>query len=64
MIVEKIQTWDDNWNQIVRTIIFKDTKLLNLMMIPSASRTDLVKFIREHFVETSQPDEPLLNQNV
>lgn len=64
MIVEKTKTWDDNWNQIVRTVIFKDDKLLTLMMVPSAQKNDLVKFIRERFIETAQPDEPLLNQDV
>ena len=26
-IVEKIQTWDDNWNDIIRHVIFQDVKL-------------------------------------
>ena len=25
--VEKTKTWDDNWNDVIRTILFKDNKL-------------------------------------
>lgn len=64
MRVEKTTTWADNWNNVIRTVIFPDDELLELMMVPDESRVDIIKFVREHFVETAQPDEPVLKQDV
>lgn len=25
--VEKTKTWDDDWNEVIRTVLFKDEKL-------------------------------------
>lgn len=27
MYVEKTRTWDDNWNNVIRKILFQDEKL-------------------------------------
>lgn len=27
MYVEKTHTWDDNWNEVTRKVIFQDTKI-------------------------------------
>lgn len=27
MMVEKLQTWDDNWNNVLRTVFFQDQRL-------------------------------------
>jgi hypothetical protein len=33
MRVEKIKTWNDNWNDVIRNVFFKDDKLKELMMV-------------------------------
>jgi len=48
--VWKTRTWYDNWNNIIRKVLFKDTMLLDLMMIPSSERNNVVTFINRYFV--------------
>ena len=43
--MNKLRTWHDNWNQVIRSVIFPDTTLLSLMLIPTAERTDIRSFL-------------------
>lgn len=61
---EKIKTWADNWNDVVRYEIYKDTTLKDLMMIPSTDQGNIIKFIEEYFVQFTSLDEPLRDHKV
>ena len=60
--VEKIKTWDDNWNDIIRTVIFKDTKLKEYMLVPEG--TPIVPFITKYFINDAAPDAILTTEKV
>ena len=62
MRVEKTRTWDDNWNDVIRHVIFKDDKLRTLMMIPDG--TPITKFIDKYFIEAENADEIITNEKV
>ena len=62
MRVEKTRTWDDNWDDVVRSVIFKDDKLKALMCIPDG--TTITKFIDKYFIEDENPDEILTDEKV
>lgn len=61
---EKIQTWDDNWNDVVRTVLFPDVRLKELMLIPDRDKNDIMKFITEYFVQYPMTDEVLGDHKV
>lgn len=61
-MVEKIQTWDDNWNEVIRTVIFQDQKLKEQMLIPE--KTTIIQFIEKYFIKDAAPDELLTNEAV
>ena len=52
--VEKTKTWDDDWNDVIRTVFFKDEVLKHLMMVPEG--TPIVAFITKYFIEDAAPD--------
>lgn len=60
--VEKTRTWHDNWNNVVRNVIFPDQKLKELMMIPEG--TDIVKFMEKYFIRDGSTDELLTDEKV
>lgn len=60
----KLRTWHDNWNQVIRSVIFSDTALLSLMLIPAAERTDIRSFLSKYFIEDALPDELVFNEGV
>ena len=60
--VEKIRTWQDNWNNVVREEIFPDKKLKELMLVPEG--TDIVKFTDKYFIRDGSTDELLTNEKV
>ena len=60
--VEKTRTWDDDWNEVIRTIFFQDTQQKSLMMVPEG--TPIVGFITNYFVSSAAPDEFLKTENV
>lgn len=60
--VEKTKTWDDNWNDVIRKVIFKDEKLKTLMLIPGG--TAIVPFITKYFIEDAAPDAILTTEKV
>lgn len=40
--VEKTRTWQDNWNNVIRNVLFPDDKLKELMLVPTD--TDIMTF--------------------
>ena len=60
--VEKTRTWQDNWNNVVRNVLFPDQKLKELMLIPEG--TDIRKFQDKYFIRDGSTDELLTNEKV
>lgn len=62
MYVEKERTWNDNWNNIIRYVLFKDAKLKELMLQPKGTTID--KFVDNYFIEDVNVGEILSNEKV
>lgn len=62
MYVEKVKTWKDNWNDIIRYVFFQDEKLMSLMCIPTD--TPITKFVEKYFIEDSVSSEILTDEKV
>lgn len=60
--VEKTRTWNDNWNNVIRNVLFEDDKLKELMLIPDG--TDIMKFQDKYFIRDGSTDELLTNEKV
>ena len=60
--VEKTRTWQDNWNNVIRNVLFPDEKLKALMMIPTG--TDILEFQKRYFIRDGSTDELLTNEKV
>lgn len=60
----KQQTWHDNWNNVLRDVIFPDAELKDLMLIPAKSRGNIKEFIERYFVEDVMPDELVTDEDV
>lgn len=60
--VQKIKTWKDNWNDIIRYVLFQDDKLKQLMLIPDS--TNIIDFIDKYFIENVSGDELIFNEKV
>ena len=60
--VEKTRTWQDNMNNVIRNVIFPDTKLKELMLVPAG--TDIRKFIDKYFIRDGSTDELLTTEKV
>ena len=60
--VEKTRTWQDNWNNVVRNVLFPDVKLKQLMLVPPG--TDIMKFQDKYFIRDGSTDELLTNEKV
>ena len=60
--VEKRRTWQDNWNNVVRNVLFPDDKLKELMLVPEG--TDIITFQKKYFIRDGSTDELLTNEKV
>lgn len=60
--VEKTRTWDDDWNEVIRTVFFKDEELKKLMLIPE--KTTIVQFITKYFMQDASIDALLTTEDV
>lgn len=60
--VEKKRTWNDNWNNVIRYVLFKDEKLRELMLLPDNIRVN--EFILKYFIKDAAADELLVNEQV
>ncbi len=61
-VVEKTRTWADNWNNVMRYVLFRDEKLRALMLIPE--KATIIDFITKYFIEDANPDELLTDEKV
>ena len=62
MMVEKMHTWDDNWNDVIRDVLFQDEILKRMMMVPK--NTTVVEFIEKYFIKDAAADEFLIDEKV
>lgn len=62
MRVEKKRTWKDNWNDIIRYVLFQDERLKKLMLVPEEA--DVIKFIEKYLIENTSGDEILTSEKV
>ena len=60
--VEKIKTWDDNWNDVIRYEIFQDAELKKQMCVPD--KTQIMDFILNYFIEDASTDQLLTDEKV
>ena len=60
--VWKQRTWQDNWNNVVREIIYPDEVLKELMLVPED--VDIVTFTDKYFIRDGSTDELLTNEKV
>lgn len=35
--MKKLRTWHDNWNNVIRDVLFPDVELKSLMLIPKGT---------------------------
>ena len=54
--------WIDDWNNIIRDVIFADEELKSLMKIPED--TDIITFIDDYFIQAGYTSKVLTNQAV
>lgn len=60
----KERTWHDNWNDVIRHVLFQDTKLKALMLIPSRDIGNIRAFVDRYFVADEMGAEVLTNEPV
>lgn len=60
--MQSIRGWIDDWNDIIRTIIFKDDILKYLMMLNED--VDIISFIDKYFIRAGYTNKLLENENV
>lgn len=54
--------WEDDWNKIIRHVIFADDELKTLMKVPAG--TSILTFIDKYFVRAGYTNEILENEAV
>lgn len=54
--------WINDWNDIIRHIIFSDKELMNLMKIPE--KTSIIDFIDRYFIRAGFTNKILSNEDV
>lgn len=62
MYTQKTQTWKDNWNDVIRYVLFKDTLLKELLLLPEP--TTIVQFVDKYFVQDEAGSEILTDEKV
>lgn len=60
--VEKSHSWDDNWNDVIRYVLFKDDKLKELMCIPKDCT--IIDFVDKYFIEDGSGTDVLTDEAV
>ncbi len=60
--VPKARTWTDNWNNVIRDVIFPDAEMRELMMLPK--NVTITQFIDKYFLEDEGGDEILTDEAV
>ena len=59
---EKLRTWDDNWNDVIRYEFFQDAPLKAQMCVPP--KTTINQFIENYLIEDAGTDQLLTNEQV
>lgn len=59
---EKQRTWKDNWNNVIRDVLFPDQKLKDLMLLPDDCT--ILQFINKYFIESESSDEIVTDEAV
>lgn len=54
--------WINDWNDIIRHVIFSDKELMNLMKIPE--KTSIIDFIDKYFIRAGFTNKILSNEDV
>lgn len=62
--MRKTRTWHDNWNLVIRDILFPDDELKQLMCIPIERLRNIRDFVNRYFIEDAMPDELVLDEDV
>ena len=62
MISEKTRTWKDNWNNVVRDILFADQRLLEQMLVPEDC--EITQFRDKYLIESENTTEILTDEPV
>lgn len=57
-----ISGWMNDWNDIIRDVIFPDTELKALMMVPP--ETNIITFIDKYFIRSGYTNDLLENEDV
>ena len=53
--VLKTKTWKDNWNNIIRHVLFPDEELRKLMLLPED--LSIIDFIDKYFIQDENAGE-------
>ena len=64
MATQKLRTWHDNLNNVIRDVIFPNEELLDLMLIKGEDRENITKFIDKYFVKDPVTDELVTDELV
>ena len=60
--VEKTRTWKDNWNNVIRDVLFADDYLREQMLLPD--ECTVTQFIDKYFIEDENSDEIVTDELV
>lgn len=56
------RTWTNEWNDIIRHVLFADEELKTLMMLPE--KTNIISFIDKYFIKSSWTNKLLSDEDV
>lgn len=59
---EKTRTWKDNWLNVIRDVLFPDSRLKELMLVPQGCT--ITQFIDKYFIESESADETITDEKV
>lgn len=62
--VWKDRTWEDNWNNVIRRVLFQSSELKKEMLIPAAHNSNIASFIEKYFVEDVATDQIVIDEDV
>lgn len=60
--VLKTKTWKDNWNNVIRHVLFPDEELRKLMLLPND--ISIIEFIDKYFIQDENAGEQLISEPV
>ena len=63
-MVEVTHTWEDNWNDVIRYVLFQDDTLKTAMAIPEAQWNNIQAFRDRYFVNDVMSDTLLTDEQV